>query len=556
MVFFTKKAVLGVISTAATLAFLTACGGGGGSGGTGSDGGSTAPYQITLTAASYSLPLNLADARPGLNGYSGQGSNNPYTTALEVSATTAGRPIASSGDEEVFSCRVDDKGIEIGELYYLDGDDEHEVDYVYEGETIQIPGAYRAVALASFGGGATFHFHAWDTAGVAKITCAISDPRDGQVRETSIEIQVGESTQTPSDTYLETTTGGLGYVYTQGVGGNTQLLLQAGVFDSLNQPVPDPSDNNLYARIRYDLSSSAANGAKLSSASSSGNSWTVAKTINGRSTFTLHSGEESGNIVIEVVTDGLDNNVDNNQGCVGAVGDSCVRNLLQVQAITSLVTPTPALAIVAGALPGGDVDQPYVAALQAEGGTPPYTWTALTSLPAGLELTGQGFVTGTPTNAVTSQAFYAQVTDSAGLQAQQQFSITVAAKTDDLVIQGCASAVLSTPCALSAAVSAGQGATSTLRYDAYLNVSGGLTPYTWTVTGNTSGITANYSVVNDGSVLHLSSTGLSVPVGAAASSRTLLVTVVDGQGSRLSRSYSIAVPAYIEPPAEEETTSP
>ena len=72
----------------------------------------------------------------------------------------------------------------------------------------------------------------------------------------------------------------------------------------------------------------------------------------------------------------------------------------------------------------GTVGEDYAANLFADGGVPPYDWEiAAGSLPPGLRLRGNQ-ISGTPTE-VGTFAFTAQVTDSAGTQAQQEFSITV-----------------------------------------------------------------------------------------------------------------------------------
>ena len=72
----------------------------------------------------------------------------------------------------------------------------------------------------------------------------------------------------------------------------------------------------------------------------------------------------------------------------------------------------------------GTVGSSYAIGLFADGGTQPYTW-AITAgqLPPGLSLHGN-IIQGTPTSAGT-YTFTARVSDSAGQQTSQQFSITV-----------------------------------------------------------------------------------------------------------------------------------
>src|ERR1700680_879145 len=53
-------------------------------------------------------------------------------------------------------------------------------------------------------------------------------------------------------------------------------------------------------------------------------------------------------------------------------------------------------------LPTATVGVSYSVQLNATGGVSPYTWTANTSLPAGLSLSQSGLISGTPTQAGSS----------------------------------------------------------------------------------------------------------------------------------------------------------
>lgn len=97
-----------------------------------------------------------------------------------------------------------------------------------------------------------------------------------------------------------------------------------------------------------------------------------------------------------------------------------------------------ALVIINTGLPGGTVSVPYNATMGAAGGTPPYSWSVVGVLPAGLSLNGStGLISGTPTTAGTSPV-QVEVQDSAShtvvsrpLTLQVSPALTNAALTGD-----------------------------------------------------------------------------------------------------------------------------
>ena len=116
------------------------------------------------------------------------------------------------------------------------------------------------------------------------------------------------------------------------------------------------------------------------------------------------------------------------------------------------------------ALSNGAVGAAYSSALTASGGTTPYSWSISSgSLPAGLSLTADGTVTGTPTSPGQSN-FTVQVADSSSpvQQSSKPLSITVESK---LAIAGPIS----------------PNAVSGTAYSSTDQASGGVPGYTWSI---------------------------------------------------------------------------
>jgi len=107
---------------------------------------------------------------------------------------------------------------------------------------------------------------------------------------------------------------------------------------------------------------------------------------------------------------------------------------------TVTVNPPPSLTIITpGIITSGTVGQPYNFTLQAEFGTPPYTWslTGTGSLPPGLSLTN-GVISGTPTVPGVS-TFTVQVQDSASpnpATATKSLTLTINQVTVNLQLTG------------------------------------------------------------------------------------------------------------------------
>jgi len=429
---------------------IAACGGGGGS-----PGDTTLPYTIKVTAAKTQLPINLTNEQASIGAYA------RFTTTVYVEAREGSAPI--QGGEDIFGCAVV-QGLDSGALYYLDGDDEHEDD---NGN----PLAYRSITLDSNSGSASFHFHSGTQAGTARIICSVTNPADKQVSSASVDIVVGAMTGLPAS--VIGTAQAPGYLGSKENSANIRnnVAISALVMDDANQPAPAPLAANVQISIRP---FGASSGARLISGNQSGSVLQV-KTIGGEAQFSLSSGPNSGVILIEMVADRNDNNVSN--GIQDPIMQLFAVPVVDSVATTSLAISDATISVV------NNVPSAY--ALSASGGLPPYTWTTLGGLPAGLTLSSSGVISGTVSIAAGDYNVVVQVTDSSGAVAIRNMKITV---TGDLPTP---TPVTPTPAALSITLTgcvgdanttcALPGATVATPYLYALTASGGDTtkPVTW-----------------------------------------------------------------------------
>ena len=446
---------LGLALGLAVAALVTACGGGGGS-----PGDTHEAYSITLRADKKQLPINIQHYPAGSGAYA------PYTTTLYVEAREGSRPI--QGGEEIFACNIV-QGFESGALYYLDGDDEHEDE---DGN----PLAYRSVVLGSNSGAATFHFHAGTKAGTARVMCSVTNPRDNQVSSAAVDIVVGASTGMPASVNaIAQQPGYLGSQFNPNSIRNN-VGIQAFVMDDANQPIPNPAGGapNLQVRI---VPTAASEGARIMAGSQPYINLLHISTNGGVGLLSLSSGPNKGVILLEFMTDRYDNNVSN------GIQDPVVQ--LMAVPVVDAVAQTPLT--IADAELSATNGVPYAYALQAEGGVPPYTWTALGGLPSGLTLNPSGVISGTPKAPAGDYTVAVQVTDATGKPVTANLTLTLggAMPLDPLAIVGCTGAI-TTPCKL-------PNAENGKLYTYILSTSGGdsaqVPAWTFTPPGPTNGLT-------------------------------------------------------------------
>jgi hypothetical protein len=182
-------------------------------------------------------------------------------------------------------------------------------------------------------------------------------------------------------------------------------------------------------------------------------------------------------------------------------------------------------ALLFPAPPGGEVGVAYSDQLTVTGGTSPFTWSVSSgTLPAGLSLgASTGLLSGTPTAAGTA-SFTVMVTDHSGLTATEPASLVIIAGPS-----------LSFP--------APPGGWTHTVYSDTLNVAGGTSPFTWTVSSGS--LPAGISLSPDGNL-----TG--TPTATGTSSFTIKVTDANGQSATQATSITISAgvsTTFAAPPA-------
>jgi hypothetical protein len=196
--------------------------------------------------------------------------------------------------------------------------------------------------------------------------------------------------------------------------------------------------------------------------------------------------------------------------------------LSDTEAVTLAVIAGPALNFPAP--PAGWTNTVYRDTLTESGGTAPFTWSVSAgSLPAGISLSADGTLSGTPTATGTS-SFTVQVTDANSQSATQATSLTVKAGVSTTF----------------AAPPAGQVGVA---YTDTLTAAGGTAPYTWSVNAGSlpPGIT-------------LTSAGVLAGTPTTAGSYPFTVNVIDQNNGIATASITLVITAglsltFTPPPA-------
>ncbi|MGB9255008.1 MAG: putative Ig domain-containing protein, partial [Candidatus Korobacteraceae bacterium] len=154
------------------------------------------------------------------------------------------------------------------------------------------------------------------------------------------------------------------------------------------------------------------------------------------------------------------------------------------------------LAVTSISPPAGTVGVNYSTTLAATGGVTPYTWSlASGSLPAGLSLSASGVISGKPT-ASGASTFTVQVADSGGTSQQTAIAqLTIAINVVTITTMSLPNAAVN------------------VLYSAPLAAIGGVTPYSWTMSGTLpSGLSLNSAGVISGTPISTGSATFTVHV--------------------------------------------
>jgi len=185
--------------------------------------------------------------------------------------------------------------------------------------------------------------------------------------------------------------------------------------------------------------------------------------------------------------------------------------------------------ITTESLPTGTEEFVYPSTtLEATDGTTPYTWSILSgSLPPGLTLSGAGVISGTPTQD-GSYNFTVQVTDSDNPQRIATKSLTITINPNK-------------PRITTEFLNYG---TQNQAYAANLSATGGLTPYTWNVTGLPAGLSLLTSGnCTAGSVTLTCNTTTPCICGTPSTTATfgININLTDSRGRTASKTLSLTI---------------
>ena len=183
-------------------------------------------------------------------------------------------------------------------------------------------------------------------------------------------------------------------------------------------------------------------------------------------------------------------------------------------ASVTLSYPLPALSVTTATLPDGTAGTAYISTtLDATGGISPYTWSVPPgTLPPGLALSSSGVISGTPSSPGTF-SFTVTVTDAENPAA-------TATRTLSILVHPAPLAITTT------SLAGGQVGSA---YSQTLAATGGVTPYSWSVTGLPPGLSVNPA------------TGVISGTPQTPGTDSVTVTVTDAENPAMTASKQLSI---------------
>ena len=180
----------------------------------------------------------------------------------------------------------------------------------------------------------------------------------------------------------------------------------------------------------------------------------------------------------------------------------------------TLSYPLPALSVTTATLPDGTAGTAYTSTtLDATGGVSPYTWSVPPgTLPPGLALSSSGVISGTPSSPGTF-SFTVTVTDAENPAATASRTLSI----------------LVNPAPLSVTTTSLAGGQVGSAYTQTLAATGGVTPYSWSVTGLPPGLSVNPA------------TGVISGTPQTPGTATVTVTVTDAENPAVTASKQLSI---------------
>ncbi len=227
-------------------------------------------------------------------------------------------------------------------------------------------------------------------------------------------------------------------------------------------------------------------------------------------TWTLASGQLPDGLTLNTLT-GVIRGTPTRAGAFAFKVQATDSTLATASADLSITIRAPLAVTTASILSTGSAGASYVQAFTAGGGLSPYTWSLTGTLPAGLNFSTSGRLTGIPTQ-VGSFPITVQVTDAASAKANAQY-----------VLQVVSGLAIATPPVL-------PSATSGVPYSFTLQPAGGTAPYQWIVTSG--------SIPNG---LTFTSAGLISGTPTSSGTFNFSVNLTDANSNTAQKAFTLTV---------------